>query len=260
MKMKIQYMSDLHLEFGTMDIPEVIGDVLILAGDIHVGTRGVGWINHASEKFKDVIYVLGNHEFYHNDMFDLPRALKQPSLFNDNVHFLDNDCVTINGIKFAGSTLWSDMTLDAFGSMNDSNLISMPVAKDLYATYSKEAKLNYIKMLHKNAKLFLHNNKDADVVITHHCPHIKSINTNRYPDNSMNTGYYTDILKEFVNSPHVNNGSNIKHWVCGHTHSVVEYEEYGIKVHNNCRGYVGYGNGPDGCEVTHFNKGAYFEV
>ena len=46
-KMKIQYMSDLHLEFegeDNMSVPEVFGDVLVLAGDIQVGIRSADWI------------------------------------------------------------------------------------------------------------------------------------------------------------------------------------------------------------------------
>ena len=91
--MKVQYMSDLHLEFGDMPIPEVVGDVLVLAGDIHVGADGVNWINAAAKQFKYVIYILGNHEFYHNDMPALISYLSQDHIFDKNVHFLDNDTV-----------------------------------------------------------------------------------------------------------------------------------------------------------------------
>ena len=243
--MKVQYMSDVHLEFGSMKMPEVTGDVLVLAGDIHVGTGAVEWINEAAAHWKDIIYILGNHEFYHNDVFKLIEALKQPGVFEPNVHFLNNETITIEGVKFAATTLWANMERFAFYSMNDSNYIKYGVGKmvldDVHA------------MFKKNMNFLLDNVDDTDVIITHHCPSIKSINTTRYPDDTMNSGYYTDILDNFE-------VGNVKHWICGHTHSATSYNAYGIEVHNNCRGYKGYGMGPEGCEVADFNPEAYFEV
>ena len=61
--MKINYVSDLHLEFGPMEIEPDAGDVLVLAGDIDIKCQ-VDWINSIASKFDHVIYVLGNHEFF----------------------------------------------------------------------------------------------------------------------------------------------------------------------------------------------------
>ena len=74
--MKVQYMSDLHLEFADMPIPDVAGDVLVLAGDIHVGANAIPWIEQCAHVFKDVIYVLGNHEYYGQKMWKLPDAIQ----------------------------------------------------------------------------------------------------------------------------------------------------------------------------------------
>lgn len=46
--MKIAYYSDLHLEFKRLDIINEDADVVILAGDIHIGEAGVVW---AAETF-----------------------------------------------------------------------------------------------------------------------------------------------------------------------------------------------------------------
>ncbi len=64
--MKIRYLSDLHVEFtGYMPswIPPIGEDMVVLAGDIGVGVKGIEW---AQQAFRDrtVLYVLGNHEFY----------------------------------------------------------------------------------------------------------------------------------------------------------------------------------------------------
>jgi len=51
------------LEFGSIDIPPTDADVVVLAGDVHVGVEGRAWIK-TQFPGKPVVYVLGNHEFY----------------------------------------------------------------------------------------------------------------------------------------------------------------------------------------------------
>lgn len=62
-KMKLHILTDLHLEFGPFYPPETDADLVILAGDTDVGTKGITW---AKEAFigKQVVYVPGNHEYY----------------------------------------------------------------------------------------------------------------------------------------------------------------------------------------------------
>ena len=238
--MKVQFMSDLHLEFGEMLIPRTIGDVLVLAGDIGVGKSAVDWINEAADTFKHVIYIMGNHEFYNHEMCQLMLELKAPTTFKDNVHFLENEAITIDGIKFAACTLWAKATASAHWGLNDSRVISYNGIP-----FSHEKLLEK----HNESMSFLAENADADVFITHHCPSNTSINTERYRDDDLNSAYYTNILPVFE-------GTNVKHWICGHTHLAKEYTENGITVHQNCRGYVQYGR----AEVDEFNPEAIFEV
>lgn len=61
-KMKIQIISDLHQEFGSTDLFFENADIVVLAGDINLGTKGIEWIKLKIEK-KPVVYVLGNHEY-----------------------------------------------------------------------------------------------------------------------------------------------------------------------------------------------------
>jgi predicted phosphodiesterase len=60
--MRLHVLSDLHLEFGSdPKIPPTDADVVVLAGDIHLGREGRRW---ARKQFpeKPVIYVLGHTE------------------------------------------------------------------------------------------------------------------------------------------------------------------------------------------------------
>jgi hypothetical protein len=46
--MRLHVLGDLHLEFGSIDIPPTAADVVVLAGDIDVGTKGLPWIESHS--------------------------------------------------------------------------------------------------------------------------------------------------------------------------------------------------------------------
>jgi predicted phosphodiesterase len=63
-KMRIRVLSDLHREFGTVDLPDVAADVVVFAGDIDRGIKGVVWARQAFPG-TPVLYVAGNHD--HNE-------------------------------------------------------------------------------------------------------------------------------------------------------------------------------------------------
>ncbi len=71
--MKIQIISDLHQEFGMSELNFDNADVVVIAGDVNVGTKGIDWIL-SKIKDKPVIYVLGNHEYYKGSY---PKTLKK---------------------------------------------------------------------------------------------------------------------------------------------------------------------------------------
>ena len=107
--MKLQILSDLHLEFAPCQIVNTDADVVILAGDIHLGDRGYKWAEQ-NIKNKEVIYVLGNHEFYKEATPRLFEKLKKETK-GTNIHVLENESISIGGVKFLGCTLWTDFEL-----------------------------------------------------------------------------------------------------------------------------------------------------
>jgi len=112
--MKIQLFSDLHLEHShrhpPFALPAIDADVVVLAGDIDNGTRAIDW---AEKTFPDrtVLYVPGNHEYYDADFKTAAAALRARARRSANVRLLDNDELTIDGVRFLGSTLWTDFAL-----------------------------------------------------------------------------------------------------------------------------------------------------
>lgn len=133
--MKIAVCSDLHLEFGDLDLHNEEGaDLLILGGDIFVADdlrgfseddsgniiaksltvtaraeRYYNFVVRCAERFPQVILIMGNHEHYHGDYAKTAGIIQ--GTFGDlhNLHFLDKAWRIINGVLFYGGTLWTDM-------------------------------------------------------------------------------------------------------------------------------------------------------
>ena len=132
--MRLYVTSDLHLEFGDLDLENRDDvDVLILSGDILVARdietmnpRGVlsqAFLHRCHNLFPQVVMILGNHEHYHGDFCKSTDIIRAAVADYDNFHVLDKQSVEINDYVFIGGTLWTDfngndpLTLTAAGSM-----------------------------------------------------------------------------------------------------------------------------------------------
>ena len=85
--MKLHILSDLHTEFADFSPPETDADVVVLAGDIGVGTGGIDWAARQLPVLP-VIYVPGNHEYYRQDI-GMSDELK--TVAPQNIHVLNDD-------------------------------------------------------------------------------------------------------------------------------------------------------------------------
>ena len=122
--MRINIISDLHLEFAPLTLPG--GDVLVLAGDAcevrslvrdHRAKAGpepvarklycLDFFEKECAKYEHEIYVFGNHEHYHNHLEKSHNQVRE--ILPDNVHLLEDETYTIEDVTFVGSTLWTDM-------------------------------------------------------------------------------------------------------------------------------------------------------
>jgi predicted phosphodiesterase len=107
--MKIHVLSDLHLEFAPFAPAETDADVVVLAGDIWNGGKGIVW---ARDTFRnqEIVYVAGNHEFYGTHWERLPENCQRMARAC-GVHFLENAQVEIGGVRCLGASLWVDFDL-----------------------------------------------------------------------------------------------------------------------------------------------------
>ena len=232
--MRLHILSDLHLEFGTVRIPKTEADVVILAGDIHLGREGRKW---ARRHFADkrVIYVLGNHEFYRHSIPALIHNLKQET-DGSQIHLLENDVIQLDGVTFLGCTLWTDFKL------NDNPSTAMRVAEDTISDYSvidfdQENRVLRAKdtvRMHEESLAWLKSelpkhDPSRTVVVTHHAPSISSIPA-QHANSPLNPAFVSklDALVET---------SDVPLWIHGHTHQNVDYKIGSTRVLSNQRGY-----------------------
>jgi len=244
--MKVYVLSDLHLEFADFQPPQLNDDVdlVVLSGDIHKLDKGVKWANETFSQ--DVLYVLGNHEFY-NGHFD--RTLhKARHAAAGHVHLLENDSFIAGDTRFLGTTAWTDFSASgnvsaamsiARASMNDFRLIRAGsdfrrLRPDDVATRNRQAK----KWLEDElAKPF----GGKTVVITHHAPLIE-IGGSEHADHL--TASYYNAWHGLVDK--------VDGWIFGHTHSSHDVMFGGCRLVSNQRGYPGEECGFDPHKVVEF--------
>lgn len=251
--MKIQIVSDLHLEFADVNIQnQNSADVLILSGDIMVaskvnlpqseyGIRFRDFLKRCSFQFPHVIYVAGNHEFYDSGKFyggldELEAACKVHS----NVYFLERSTKIIDDVLFIGGTLWTDM--------NKYDPLTMHAVRDMMndyrATVNDHAGYRRLKPAdtverHRETVEYIKQvvSENADkkcVVVGHHSPSYASIHPMYASEHIMNGAYHSDLSDIMLDNP------QIKLWTHGHTHHCFDYMIGSTRVVCNPRGYDGY--------------------
>jgi len=231
--LNILLLSDLHLEYEPF-VPSVnSADVVVLAGDIGVGAKGVLW---AKDTFDvPVVYVSGNHE-YHDPCLSMAehKELMLEACVGTNVSWLDNDVVTINGVRFIGSTLWADLKGSPSPLYCDIDCITVDYDTTTSSGGVVPFNESYAKLLFKRNRAWLMSelNKSFDgktVVVTHHAPSFGSLHR-QYETNPWNSCYISDLEALM--------GENIDVWVHGHTHNSFDYTLNGTRIICNPRGYL----------------------
>ena len=253
-KIKVQYCSDLHLEFKEnmryiQENPLIpIGDILILAGDIlpfALHDKPNDFIDFVADNYEKVFWIPGNHEYYHFDLKEISNPLYEK--LRSNIFLVNNHAECIGDTQFIFSTLWSHIQShnswqirrslsDFFIIKNDGKLISVQDFNKLH-----EDCFAFIK------KSLEENQFGKNVVTTHHVPTLLNY-PEQYKNSPLNDGFVVELF-DFINV------SNISHWIYGHHHANINDFEIGTsKMLTNQLGYVKYG------EQIGFRLDAYFEL
>jgi predicted phosphodiesterase len=256
---KIALASDLHVEFGDIDLVNTQeADLLILAGDIVMlkdldkqserGDTARNFFLRVSQAWPRTLYVMGNHEHYSGDFAKGTERFKTFCELHDitNVTLLDKESVVIDGYDFHGGTLWTDFNdmdthtmHNAATAMNDYHGVKNSHDTVSWKFLPKHALRDHQKMrnyLQVVMDTYRETGREDNrvVVITHHAPSKSSIHEKYAHDTLMNGNFYTDMDEFILANP------QIQLWVHGHMHDPFDYGIGGTRVVCNPRGYVQY--------------------
>jgi predicted phosphodiesterase len=268
--MRFYLASDIHNEFSVFNFPVLENEsemTLVLAGDIFVVKKpanGIAFLTNVSGRFKNVIVIAGNHEFYGGgSLVRTPVKIREIVAEFPNVHFLDNTSVVLDGIRFFGSVFWTDfhdsdpvVKLLAGGQMNDYNQIRTGTVSE---PYMKKVSTNDIQLENLHARrVLLKELEEAKVagqrcvVVTHHSPHVLSRSA-EYQTGLLDYAYFNTGLEDLIldYSP--------PFWLHGHTHAKADYMIGDTRVVCNPRGYSNDPNGYQNSRLS-FDTGLVFEL
>ncbi|MEQ8230336.1 MAG: metallophosphoesterase [Gammaproteobacteria bacterium] len=227
--MKIQYFSDIHLEFGAA--PPVAGeaDVIIAAGDIDVGAAGVGWLQQSG---LPTIYVCGNHEYYGGEIGAVQDTIRDAAA-GTNVHFLECATAVIGGARFLGATLWTD-----FAGADATLMQALAARMNDYVQVRCGLRLltpQDVLGFHRRSRAWLaaelaREHPGPTVVVTHHAPLPAS--WHEAPDAPLRAAYCSDLAT-------LVDGHRIDAWIHGHVHATRDYRHGATRIACNPRGYSG---------------------
>lgn len=283
--MKLLVLSDLHVEFAVFT-PEFEAtneaDVVVLAGDIHQGVKGMLW---ARQTFPDkpIVYVAGNHEFYGHH-WDLLVSELRAQAKQHQIHFLENDSISIEGIRFLGASLWTDFAY--FGAskqsqmmrlaqrgLNDFRLIQAyplnervdgktnATQEPFDSGFQIRAKLTpeHTVVRHQNSLAWLQSelekgDPEKTVVVTHHYPN-KLSTAEKWVNDPITAAFGSELNPNLL--------MHAKLWIHGHTHHSCDYEikkvERSVRVVCNPRGYP-QSRLQNTFENSSFNPGLLVEI
>jgi predicted phosphodiesterase len=235
--MKLNILSDLHLGFGSMARPRTDADVVVLAGDIARPREAAVW---ALGFDRPVVYVMGNHEFYGSSLEAAAEELRRLCA-GSHVHVLCGEAFVLGGVRFLGTTLWTDFSLFGQGErreaairearrfVRDFSRIRTSESSEALFTPDDSARLFAEQAAWLDAQLAIHH-AGPTVVVTHHAPSTQSIHP-RFADSLLNACFVSD-------AQHLLGGARARLWIHGHTHDSFDYPVGGTRVLCNPRGYA----------------------
>jgi predicted phosphohydrolase len=212
-RLSLQYISDIHLEYGNRPIISADATHLAICGDIgnpfHKSYKDL--LHSASNEYEKVYIVAGNHEYWQNCQVSVEDVNKQ--IYNvvnqfNNVYFLNRSGDNINNrFNIIGCTMWTKIKEPSPITTGDDEQIGIHNINNMH-------KIDYTWLKSELDTYYEYDNKNL-IIVTHHAPSYKlmkpSFNKNIYQN------YYDRYYNDFDNL--IDKNRFIHTWLCGHTHS-----------------------------------------
>ena len=223
--MKLGVVSDLHWETEpvvALGAPE--WDVLVVAGDVLAGhdPRDPIEMLAAWAQGRPLVYVPGNHEFETREFLEAVVRLKSSAAcYAPNIHVLYNDVYVLDGVRFLGSTLWTDFALKGQQYVVEASKTVEQNMPDFKIKRSNGLRLKPQEVMneHQRARDFLNAQlkqiyHGPTVVVSHFAPHPNSVHP-KYAKNPLNPWFACALPEQMIAQATV--------WVHGHTHTSFDY-------------------------------------
>lgn len=225
--MRIGYISDTHYEFfnNVLHIIEDVDrlcagvniDLMVLAGDI----SSCKTVHVVANQFREVlrcpvIFVPGNHDYYGNTIHGAHLFWENTFAQNENIHYLNNSTIDINGMRIGGTPLWTDFH-------------NSPMAWDIASRisdfrYIREFDWQQSASIFKEASEWIRNT-EMDLLVTHF-PVGDKANPKHFRGGYLSP-YFTPEMTDI----------SVPLMISGHTHHRTQYQYNETQVHLNCAGY-----------------------
>jgi predicted phosphohydrolase len=242
--MKLQYASDLHMEFPEnreflkRNHLQPEGDVLLLAGDIvpfAIMDKHSDFFSYISDNFNTTYWIPGNHEYYHSDIS--ARAGSFNEKIKNNLFLVNNISVIHENVKLIFSTLWTNISsgnqFEVRQRLSDFHVIKYN---------NKGLTPDHYNFLHEQCRSFLSEEiskarPEKKVIITHHVPTLINY-PEKYKGDSLNEAFAVEMHDEVLRS-------DADFWIFGHHHyNTPDFLIGSTTLLTNQLGYVKYDECP----------------
>ena len=241
--LRVQYVSDLHLEFPQnrkwfSDHPlEVTGEILLIAGDTayldlpetkrDTYSQYQFW-DWASDNYRQVIVCLGNHEFYgYYDLSTIPDGYCKT--IRPNVRAYYNAVVNIGEADVIVSTLWSKIE-------PQNVFLTERNVSDFYRIMYQGHRLTSddFNREHERCLQFVKRSVEESgakkkIVLTHHVP-TNLCTAEEFKESTINNSFTVE-LGNFIAK------TDIDFWIYGHSHRNLEAQIGKTRIMSNQFGY-----------------------
>lgn len=154
-----------------------------------------------------------------------------------DILFLQNESAVLNGIKFVGTTLWTDYAINGDADQGMKETSDYNEFKWIRSVRNHRLTPQNLLTEHHKSREFLHRELQSEYpvyVVTHHAPHPNSIG--KFSDDPALCRYVSDCSDLFEQKPVV--------WHHGHTHQSHDYQVGNTRVVCNPYGYYGRETNP----------------
>lgn len=212
----MQVISDLHglyprniRDAGETGLIFLLGDIVHHGNELH-GKRFRQFMAELADTFEHVVYVPGNHEYYHSDIETIDAYLASDPI--EGITFANREVLTFGKRSYACCTFWSEIDRSTVPCITDFSLIEgLTPAK--------------YRRLHRDHVAFLRTEAPEDAVfMTHHAGcHL------------MNGEHYGSVNQSAFSTEYPDLMARCSRWFNGHTHQNLDVCRG--KFVSNCRGH-----------------------